>query len=84
MPFTSLAAAVDRYYERLDSVSISDQIEQRLDNHDHIFVVTAYNADNSVKWEEHCLSADEFHQAMHEVIREGIRYELDRVAFDRS
>ena len=68
------AEACDRYYERLQAKTTSQEIDDRLDNHGHILVVS------TDLWEECCLTADEFHQAMHEVLRDNLSYKLQRVA----
>ena len=40
--------------------------------------MTAYEADGSVRWIACCLTPDEFHEAMHEVLRDGLKHELIR------
>jgi len=73
----ALTAALDNY-ERLQDKSFPEIIDERLDNYGHFLTVTAFEADGSERWEACCLDADEFHQAMHEVIRDGLRYEIVR------
>ena len=58
-----------------------DLIDERADNRAYRITVTAYEKDGSVRWSECCLDADEFHQAMHEVLRDGLKYELMRDQF---
>jgi len=75
----ALTAALDNY-ERLQDKNELEIINERLDNFGHILYVTAFNADGSVKFDQYCLDADEFHQCMHEAIRDGLRYEIERHA----
>ena len=73
----ALTAALDNY-ERVMHKTDLQIIDERLDNLGHFLTVTAFEADGSERWEACCLDADEFHQAMHEVIRDGLRYEIVR------
>ena len=73
----AVTTALDKY-ERILDKSYSQVIDDRLDNLGHCLTVIAYNQDGSLRWEECCLDADEFHQAMHEVIRDGLRYDITR------
>ena len=73
----SATAALDTY-ERLLDKSYSQVIDERIDNLGYYMTVTAFEANGSTRWEACCLDSDEFHQAMHEVIRDGLRYEIVR------
>lgn len=70
-------SSLDRY-EALEARPLGQQIDERLDNLGHIISVTAYEADGSERWTACCLTANEFHEAMHEVLRDGLKYELIR------
>ena len=67
--------------QRLQGMDPIDLIDERTDNMAYRITVTAYEKDGSVRWSECCLDADEFHQAMHEVLRDGLKYELMRDQF---
>ena len=73
----ALTAALDNY-ERLQDKTDLQIIDERLDNLGYFLTVTAFEADGSERWEACCLDADEFHQAMHEVISDGLRYDIVR------
>ena len=75
----ALTAALNNY-ERVMHKTDLQIIDERLDNFGHILYISAFNADGSLKFDEYCLDADEFHQAMHEVIRDGLTYKIERHA----
>ena len=60
--------ALDAYEARLDQ-----QIEE---NKGYRIAVTAYEKDGTERWTACCLDAEEFHEAMIEVLRDGLRHEL--------
>lgn len=70
-------SSLDRY-EALEAKSYSERIDDRLDDLGHTITVTAYEKDESVRWIACCLTANEFHEAMHEVLRDELKYDLIR------
>ena len=64
--------ALDAYEARLDQ-----QIEE---NKGYRIAVTAYEKDGTERWTACCLDAEEFHEAMIEVLRDGLRHELTLTA----
>ena len=61
-------SSLDRYEAQLDQ-----QIEV---NNGVTLCVTAYEKDGTERWTACCLDADEFQEAMIEVLRDGLKYEL--------
>lgn len=70
-------SSLDRY-EALEAKPFDQQIDERLDNLGHTITVTAWEADGTERWTACCLTPCEFHEAMHEVLRDGLKYELIR------
>ena len=65
-------SSLDRYEAQLDQ-----QIEE---NKGYRIAVTAYEKDGTERWTACCLDAEEFHEAMIEVLRDGLRHELTLTA----
>ena len=73
-PFTA-TNQMDFHNQALDAYEA--QLDQQIEvNNGVTLCVTAYEKDGTERWTACCLDADEFQEAMIEVLRDGLKYEL--------
>ena len=73
-PFTA-TNQMDFHNQALDAYEA--QLDQQIEENNGVTLcVTAYEKDGTERWTACCLDADEFQEAMIEVLRDGLKYEL--------
>ena len=66
---------MDFHTQSLDAYEA--QLDQQIEENNGVTLcVTAYEKDGTERWTACCLDADEFQEAMIEVLRDGLKYEL--------